>query len=88
MQMPKVLVLAYLEMLPRLTAQDQLDAIYVARAGQSATIPIDELKGIEKDLTRAANPQAKRPRAKQATPDQLAAMGLGFVTVPPAETTD
>ena len=78
--MPLALVLAHLEMLPRLKAEDQLEAVRTVRFGHSASASVDDVQAIEKELTRAINPNAKRKRAPRATPAQLAAAGIGMVS--------
>jgi hypothetical protein len=80
--MPIVLVLAYLEMLPRLDAQRSLDLVQAVRIGTSATLPIEDVKAIDRNLNRAANPNRKSKRARKATPEQLAGSGIGVRLVP------
>lgn len=79
--MPLGLVLAYLEMMPRLRAERQLELLRAVRLGHSASIGIDDVKSIERDLEREARP-AQRRRAKKASAEALAAMGIGIVTAP------
>jgi hypothetical protein len=83
--MPLALVLAYMHMLPRLHAEDQLAAVRVAQLGGSAQFPIDEVKSQVRTLEDAANPNRPRRRAAKATPEALAAMGIGLVSVPVEE---
>lgn len=80
--MPLALVLAHLEMLPRIKAEDQLEAVRTVRFGHSASASVEDVEAIEKELKRAANPNAKRKRAPRATPAQLAAAGIGMVSSP------
>lgn len=81
--MPIALVLAHMHMLPRLRAEDQLAAVRVAQLGGSAQFPIDDVKVQIRELEAAANIDRPRRRAARATPEALAAMGIGVVAVAP-----
>jgi hypothetical protein len=76
------LVLSYLAMMPRLMAEAQLMAVRVGQLSGSAQFDLDEVKSQIRDMEDAANPNTRRPRAKRASPEALAAMGIGMVRVP------
>ena len=76
------LVLSYLAMMPRLIAEAQLMAVRVGQLSGSAQFDLDEVESQIRDMEDAAYPRARRPRAKPASPEALAAMGIGMVRVP------
>jgi hypothetical protein len=73
------MVFAFLEMLPRLSAEDELMAMRTTRNAMAEQMDEHLLDTLER---RAAGDIAPR-RAKKATHADLAAMGIGVVSVPP-----
>jgi len=74
-------------MMPRLTAEQQLLQIAAATSGNSATLPIEDVRRQARDLERIAAGNSSRPRirramlegAAQPSAEALAAMGIGVV---------
>ena len=78
--MPIALVLAYLQMLPKLRAEDKHDRVTF---GYSARVDLESMQDIEASFKDAIdNPTPQRRRAAAPSADALAAMGIGVVTVP------
>lgn len=78
--MPIGLVYAYLDMMPRLRAEAQLETARVVRLGTSASMAIDDIKDLERALDREANPR-RRQKPRRADAEMLAAMGIGIRSV-------
>lgn len=76
------LVLSYLAMMPRLIAEEQLTAVRVGQLSGSAQFDMDDVKAQMREMEDAANPNRRPPRARRASSDELAAMGIGMVFVP------
>lgn len=74
------LVLAYLKMLPRLTAEDELTGVRIAQLGASARFEFADMKSYLRTVEDQMNPDRRRPRAAKASPETLAAMGIGVRT--------
>jgi hypothetical protein len=74
MRMPMALVRASLTMMPRLQAEEALLAVQVTALGTGSLKPGDA-RAVRDRLARAAG---RRARAHRATPEGLAAMGIGF----------
>lgn len=75
-EVPGALVRAYVAMLPRLEAQEQLAAISAAALGSGHVKTNDARRAIAK-LERQA--QGGRRKAVKATPQVLAGMGIAVV---------
>jgi hypothetical protein len=67
-------------MLPRLAAEEAMLAATEVGIGMGA-IERDEARRIARTWERAANPTYERPKAQKLTPDQLQALGIGYVVV-------
>jgi hypothetical protein len=78
--MPIALVLAYLQMLPKLRAEAQCERVTF---GYSAQVDVESMQDIEARFKDAIdNPTPQRRRAAAPSADALAAMGIGMITVP------
>lgn len=80
--MPIALVWAYLEMLPRLHAERQLEGVRMGWAMNGRRYEDATVQDIEDELKRTAFPNARPPRAAKATLANLASMGIGVVSAP------
>ena len=67
---------AYLKMLPRLQAEEQIAAVRTAALG-AGTYPAGDQERLLRELDRRAG--GDRPRVKKARPADLAAMGIGII---------
>lgn len=75
--LPVVLVQALATMMPRLQAEEHLAAIEAAQLGAGLVEAKDAQRRI-RELEREALGSGHRAARKSASPDQLAAMGIGL----------
>ena len=73
--MPIALVRSYLAMLPRLVAEETLDAAKAVALGSGT---LEDARGIQAGLLRVARAGAK-PRGVKPSPAMLAQMGIAVV---------
>lgn len=77
MRTPLAVVGAFIEMLPRLQAEESLERSTEAGVGSGTWKPANSRKQVN-DWIRAAS-AGRRRRAVRATPGALASMGIGVV---------
>lgn len=72
---------AYLKMLPRLQAEEQIAAVRTAALGSGA-YPAEDQERLLRELDERAAGSDKPRRARKAQPGDLARMGIGVLSAP------